>query len=236
MTDIGEGVAIPGVPEKDKPLFDCDWTKCKKTHGKKPIYPKGGTVKRNGSYEADWIGAGLEPWELRGPGKDSGATLEEFRSETPAAAYAVTAAALRYPKYHTQKHHLISVNLLTGVKDLSKNAELVGYDVNHKKNGICLPSYVVDIVQHDLQCHRGSHPKALYNDKVKPLLANLERRCLEYCELDTDGDVERQAALVADLNRLSQRIKAKIESWTWLLRKNAPIERAQSKTRYNNLK
>lgn len=237
MTEIGESIAIPGMPSSDKetPLVQCDWKNCNKAHEKKPGYPKGGTVERNGSYESDWVKAKLEPWDVYGAGKDSRATLEDYREETPAAKYAVTAAAMTHPEYHTQKHHLISVNLFDSVKDLSKNAELIGYDVNHKNNGICLPSYIVDIVRHDLQCHRGSHPKALYNDKIKPLLANMERKSLEYCKMDSDGDGESQAMLMDELNKLSQFIELRVKNWMWLLRKNALKERVQSKTRYKNL-
>lgn len=236
MTQVGEGVAIPGLTSEVKEkLHSCDWTTCKKNHQKKPAYPKGGTVARNGSFKSDWVKARLEPWEVYGNGKDSRAELFEYREETPAAKYATTAAAMKHPEYHTQKHHLISVNLFDGVKKMGKNAELIGYDANHKKNGICLPSYKLDIIQHDLQCHRGSHPKALYNDKIKPLLANLERKSLEYCETDQDGTIERQAMLIDNLNRISDRIKLKIKSWTWLLRKDALVERKQSKERYQNL-
>jgi hypothetical protein len=228
MTQVGEGVAIAGPASKQTKLVGCDWNKCKKNHTNSITYPGGGSVVRNGSYEEDWIGAHLEPWELRGSGTDSKATLQEFRKETPAAKYAVTAAALKFPAYHTQKHHLLSVNFFDGVKALAHNAELVGYDVNHKNNGICLPSYVLDIVQHDLQCHRGSHPKALYNEKAKALLTNLEIRCVKYCETDESGDRSNQLHLMEDLNELSRRVAAKIVSWKWLLRKNALNERQQS--------
>lgn len=236
MTEVGEAVAIPGAPAKEEQLVDCEWKKCKKTHEKKPSYPKGGTVKRNSSYKADWVKANLEPWQVHGSGKDSKATLAEYQKETPAASYAIAASKLKHPEYHTQKHHLISVNLFDGVSSLSANAKLVGYDANHKNNGICLPSYVLDIVQHDLQCHRGSHPKALYNDKLKPLLANLDKRCQTYCLADSAGDGQGQAALLEDLNRISRRAENKIKQWAWLLRKNAKAERTQSKERYKGLR
>lgn len=233
MTQVGEGIAVAVGNQTN--TVDCVWKDCKKNHTKSVNYPKGGKVTRNGTYEANWVSAGLEPWVLKGPGKNSKSSLAEYRTETPAAAYAVTAAALSYPEYHTQKHHLLSVNFFDGVKKLAHNAELVGYDVNHKNNGICLPSYVIDIVQHDLQCHRGSHPKALYNDKVKALLTNLELRCIKYCEMENEGGVDNQKQLINDLNTLSERVASKITTWKWLLRSNALAERVSSQARYQSL-
>lgn len=238
MTQIGEGIAVTVIApnaNNEENLFKCEWKQCLTNHINKPDYPNDGDTNRNGTYETDWIKAGLEPWELYGPGKDSKAILTDYRNETPSAQYAVSAAALKHPKYHTQKHHLISVNLFDNVSILSHNAKLAGYNVNHKNNGICLPSYVIDIIQHNLQCHRGSHPKALYNDKIDPLLTNLEQKCIKYCEMDIDGNLEKQKKLIDDLNRLSNRIQQKLKSWEWLVRKNALAEREESYKRYENL-
>jgi hypothetical protein len=235
MTEVIEGVAVALDTSKPENLQKCDWKNCEKTHTKSISYPSGGTVDRNSSYASAWASAGLEPWKLYGDGTDSRAKLPDFRKETPAAAYAVSAAALKHPEYHTQKHHLISINLFKSVADLSHNAKLIGYDVNHKKNGSCFPSYVADIVRHDLQCHRGRHPKLLYNDNVDPLLRAIEKRCLAYCELDVDGDTTRQQDLIDDLNRLSARCYNQIRAWKWLLRSAAIAERAQSRARLAGL-
>jgi hypothetical protein len=133
-----------------------------------------------------------------------------------------------HPAYHTQKHHLISVNLFDNVPKLSHDAKLIGYDVNHKNNGVCLPSYVADIVQHDLQCHRGSHPNNEYNVHITPLLREIENRCVTYCESDKAGEVAGQHKLMGDLNRLSRRIEGNIRTWKWLLRSDAKNERKQA--------
>jgi hypothetical protein len=237
MTQIGESinVVLSLGGDQDPTLHACDWQDCQKNHCKKIAYPEGGSVTRNSTYESAWVSAGLEPWVLRGAGNNSCATLADYRSETPAAQYAVTAAALVHPMYHTQKHHLLSVNFFDTVKKLAHNAKLVGYDVNHKNNGICLPSYVVDIVQHDLQCHRGSHPKVLYNDKVKALLKNMEKKCIKYCQGATDGSKDVQLQLLDRLNDLARHVEGKITSWQWLLRSNALDERQQSKNRFQQL-
>jgi len=229
MSELGEGAAV--AQDKNPTLQKCEWKQCKKTHNRQITYANTGSVKRSSTYESDWVNAGLEPWKLHGPGRDSGADIREYREETPAAKYADTAAGLKYPEYHTQKHHLISVNLFSNVSKLSHNAKLIGYDANHKNNGICLPSYIVDIVQHDLQCHRGPHPKPLYNDKIDPLLRNLEIKCLGYCELDVSGKISLQKNLLDDLNGLSNRVAKKIKDWKWLLRKNALAERSKSHAR-----
>lgn len=234
MTQVTLQVAVGVIVEDEPELFQCEWKDCpeKKVHRKKPDYPGGGTVARNSSYSSNWVSAGLEPWVKYGPGKDSKATLIDYRGETKKAAYAVTAAALEHPEYHTQKHHLISVNLFKNVSKLSHDAKLVGYDVNHKNNGICLPTYKIDIIRHDLQAHRGSHPNNHYNLKIEPLLEKLEEACIKYCELDIDGDTESQKELVEDLNRLSRRIEVQIKAWKWLLRKEATTERAESIATY----
>ena len=232
MTELKEktgGKAKAGKPPK---TVDCDWKVCKKTHAKKISYPNNGKIARSSTYRTAWVAAKLEPWEKHGNGIDSEATLTDYRAETPAAAYAVTAAALKYPEYHTQKHHLISVSLFKPVSKLSHNAKLIGYDVNHKNNGSCFPSYVADIVRHDLQCHRGGHPKLLYYDHIDPLLRAMEKRCIEYCEADLNCNTESQKDLIDDLNRLSTKCYGQIKAWKWLLRSNAIAERAQSKARY----
>jgi len=228
--NVAPGIIISG--QDNKPKHKCDWKDCSETHEKKISYPEGGTVSRNSSYEKDWVSAKLEPWEKYGPGLNSKATLSDYSAETPKAKYRFNAAAMNHPAYHTQKHHLISVNLFGNVTKLSHDAKLIGYDVNHKNNGICLPTYVIDIIQHDLQCHRGSHPNNLYNSKITPLLRNLEKICIRYCKVDSSCDAEPQKNLTDDLNALSRRIEMQIKTWKWLLRKDAINERQKSNDLY----
>lgn len=234
MTQVGEDVQVglmtdpasPPVPKK------CDWKKCKTNHTQDIAYPAGGTVDKSGGYADDWVGANLEPWKKYGDGCDSLARRPDFLAETPGASYVSTASALKHPQYHTQKHHLVSVKLFKDVPDLSYNCKLVGYDVNHKNNGVCLPSYVVDIVRHDLQCHRGNHPNSLYYDHLSPLLSDMEARCVRYCHGDFDGNMTVQKTLVDELDRLSRRTEGQIKAWKWLLRSAAAQERIDSKAAY----
>jgi HNH/ENDO VII superfamily nuclease len=236
--EIGEAVAPPGLPpqsENRKPVA-CDWQDCMTNHDKKVAYPNNGVLDRSSGFAAAWVGAGLEPWKKYGDGTDSHATLKEYVGETPGAAYATTAAALKHPQYHTQKHHLISINLFKNVAKLTHNATLIGYDVNGVPNGVCLPSYKLDIVRHDLQAHRGSHPNNLYNSKIQPLLEELETRSTGYCKPELTGECEFQKRLLEDLQRLSRKIEGRIKSWQWLLRSDAVNERKEAYDRLEAVK
>jgi hypothetical protein len=171
--EIGEAVAPPGLTADDsdnEKRVACDWQDCTTNHEKKVAYPGNGVLERSSGFAAVWVAADLEPWNKYGDGTDSLATLQEYRGETENAAYAVTAAAMKHPEYHTQKHHLISIKLFDNVTKLKHDAGLIGYDVNAVPNGMCLPSYKLDVVRHDLQAHRGPHPNNLYNSKDQPLL------------------------------------------------------------------
>lgn len=236
---MGESVAPPGVAMEDSDDSEpvgCDWQDCLTNHEQVVEYPGGGTLARSSGFADAWVAAGLEPWERYGDGTDSLATEAEYRGETPNAQYVTTAAAMVHPEYHTQKHHLISINLFRNVAKLSHNATLVGYDVNAASNGICLPTFTLDIVRHDLQAHRGSHPNNLYNSRIQPLLEDLEQRSSRYCEPETTGACEFQLRLLGDLERLSRRVESRIRAWQWLLRSNAPTERQEAYARLARLR
>lgn len=232
--EAGENVAPPGAAQTqsdDSKPVECDWKDCLVNHAQKVPYPKGGKLERSSGFAAVWVAANLEPWKLYGDGTDSMPTAPEYRAETPAASYVATAAAMKHPEYHTQKHHLISINLFNNVAKLKSNATLVGYDVNAPANGICLPSYTLDIVRHDLQAHRGSHPNNLYNSKIQPLLEDLEQRSAKYCEPEKDGAYEFQKKLLGDLDRLSRKVESRVRAWDWLLRSDATAERTEAYAR-----
>ncbi len=139
-----------------------------------------------------------------------------------------------YPEYETQKHHLIPENILLSFKSLSHNAKLAGYRINTPENGICLPYYVIDIVQHDLQCHRGNHPSkgvGSYGWEVRSALEKVEQKAENYCRDDkTTNSVSNQ--LINKLNELSKMFDVQINSWQLLLRKRAHEERMESKNSF----
>jgi hypothetical protein len=231
--EIGEAVAPPAMPPQSNTTepVACDWKDCTTNHEKKVPYPNNGKLDRSSGFASAWVAAGLEPWTIYGDGTDSRATLNEYVTETPGAAYAHAAASMKHPEYHTQKHHLISINLFKNVAKLKHNATLIGYDVNGVPNGICLPSYKLDIVQHDLQAHRGSHPNNLYNAKIQPLLEELETRSTEYCKPELAGECEFQQRLLGDLERLSRKVENRVKAWRWLLRSDALAERTDAYAR-----
>lgn len=237
--EIGESVAPPGLaqtPSEDSKPVGCDWQDCLTNHAQKVPYPEGGKLDRSSGFAAAWVAAGLEPWTKYGDGIDSMATASDYRAETPGAAYVSTAAAMKHPEYHTQKHHLVSINLFKNVAKLKHNATLIGYDVNAPANGICLPSFTLDIVRHDLQAHRGSHPNNLYNSKIQPLLEDLEQRSAKYCEPEKSGACEFQKRLLGDLDRLSRRVESRVRAWDWLLRSDAVAERTSAYARLERLR
>jgi hypothetical protein len=237
IEQVKVATVMPGKDEDEKKdeLVSCEWKDCKKTHAKKPSYPKNGVLSRSSGFADAWVSAGLEPWDKYGDGVDSFAGLSDYREETPKAAYARTAAAMKHPKYHTQKHHLISINLFKNVPKLKHDAKLVGYDVNAASNGVCLPTYVADIVRHDLQAHRGSHPNNLYNSKIQPLLKKAEEDCLKFCKVDREGNGENQRRLLDKLERISRTTESRIKQWKWLLRSDALAERERSRARLASL-
>lgn len=228
--------------EENPNLVDCDWETCEKKHRSKPSYKGGGTVEKSSSYADKWVNADLEPWKRHGsginasPGLSPQQLLQEYRAETPSAEYAPGASKMTHPEYHTQKHHLLSAKLFTPRSKLKHNIELSGWDINGVPNGACLPTYTIDIVRHDLQCHRGNHPNSLYYDNLDPLLKDLEDVCVRYCVPDESGAATpQQDRLVRALDTLSARTYDMVKAWEWLLRSDAVNERASSNARYNAL-
>lgn len=223
------------LEEKEKKKFKCDWKNCEGGHktniNKK--YSRNGSINKGKStsgeeYENEWVSVGLEPWVKNGGyGADPMMTREDYEAEFPKGVKPRTAGlidkAMKSPKkYVTQKHHIISVGLFKNFSNLSNNAELIGWNVNDKTNGICLPYFTGDIVRHDLQCHRGQHP-ALYNKNLSAMLRKLEKKCLKYCN-------NNQRELVSKLDMYSKRVEGHILNWTegWFIRASAEKERALS--------
>lgn len=121
--------------------------------------------------------------------------------------------------YTTQYHHVVSVNLV-GARDdgkfkkLAFNLGLVGWNINNKDyNGINLPYFREDLIWHDLQPHRGSHPEKEYNEVVNDELAALERDCLKYCKNAKNTNAE---LLIEEMNTLCQNLRNKILRWDGL--------------------
>ncbi|WP_298776495.1 AHH domain-containing protein [uncultured Shewanella sp.] len=220
--------------EDEDKTHKCDWKDCKGKH-KKPIhYPNNGVIKRDNVFAKKWVKAGLEPWVIYGAGKDTKATKEEYQSITKKMSDVNKAVNMQHPEYPTQKHHLISIKLFNNVLKLKHNAKLAGYDVNHHKNGICLPAFKFDIAQHDLQCHRGNHSNDHYYDKIAPYLKDIEKEIKKSCKNKNDYKQQSQE-VISELNELSNDIKKNIISWKYLLRKKALEERELAIERIENI-
>jgi len=82
-----------------------------------------------------------------------------------------------------------------------------------------LPFYTADVVWHDLQFHRGSHPK--YNDLVSKKANEIQEACREYCKT---GD---QMKIWHEIEGCVQRFRKKILNWTIPLHGNS--ENARTK-------
>lgn len=232
MTQIALGAAgDAGVLLESKEPVGCKWKKCRENHVNKPSYPNDGVLSYNSTYKDDWVSAGKEPWILYGDGIDTKGNYAEYKNETPNANYLTNAASMVHPQYHTQKHHLIPVKSLDAFSILKHDAKLIGYDINHSNNGVCLPTYTLDIARHDLHRHRGRHSMKTYKAEVANLLRSVEKRCKNYCVLDVNGEIQQQKRLIEELDRQSARIHSLVKNWRLLLSSNALVYRNQSNAR-----
>jgi hypothetical protein len=239
MTQIGEGVTVAlALPPASSTIYNCEW-RCApgqkgphdaKWHLKQPPYPKGGRNDRDEGAPGTWKDSDhLVPWLY--PSKDDGInSLHTDRDYH--IARGKPASAYPYPEYATEGHHLISCDLFkeSEYPELVHNALLMGYDINCKENGFHVPAFVVDIVCHDLQHHASSHswsaPAPLEYDldeKVAPLLTQLQERCYRYCTADPEGSAEAQKRILADLHRTSDVVRGKLKRWRWYLTKIAKM-------------
>jgi hypothetical protein len=118
--------------------------------------------------------------------------------------------------YPVQGHHLIPVSIFSQTPKLKRNIELIGWDVNSKENGLFLPVFAPDMLRHDLQIHRGPHPKR-YKESIEFELTEIESECLNHCKTGN------QKQLIKRLNKLSNRIYLKVKNWDpkYLLREDS---------------
>ncbi len=211
------------VAEKDKEekTYPCAWNEqCNVKHPKKIEYPNEskGVVKR-GKYTGDW----QMPWDENGSGeKSANITIDHYKREVKKKRIADAEAMFGTNAYPVDNHHLIPISPFGKRKKLKHNAKLVGWDINHSDNGICLPYFVTDIFRHDLQCHRTSHPN--YSKIVERDLIALEKECLSYCSKGT------QENLLTDLKKSSDRYKRLMKKWKMLLRATAKADEKKSYT------
>ena len=189
--------------------IDCKWHDCKK-HQSPVIYPGKGVLKR-GSLSS-WP----HPSEKPGlPAQTTKITDEDFFRQKDGTKKRENVSANNY-KY--QRHHVIPVQVFNSLSDLKKDLEFLGYNINiHAENGICLPFRIKDLVWHDLQYHRGSHP--IYTAKVKKRVEDIMSVCESLCE---DG---RQAELWDYISSEVELCIEEIINWELLIHPAAGVER-----------
>jgi hypothetical protein len=242
LSEMGEG------EEEEEKLYTCEWKDCEGNHTSdiNKDYPRDAVLKRGKAksgeeYADEWINNGLEPWvvnksQKHDPNADWDVYKDDLQPKDPVKdqnKYFIdlNVELSKKGQYVTQKHHLISQHFFTSstFADLAKNCELIGYNINEKENGICLPYFVPDIVRHDLQCHRGHHGFTQYNDNVGILLTDTQKDSIELCGTDN------QEELITSLNELSEKIKSHILKWNvgWEVRSKAHKNRSEAYARIN---
>lgn len=207
-----------GDEEEKEELHSCEWKDCNGKHPKKIDYPNDGCVTR-GKYTGKW----KSPWEGGAGATSNEVTVAHYEAETGKATSLAEAKSLfGTGKYVTNNHHLIPIAAMAKFPKLSHNAQLVGFDINDGKYGICLPYFITDIFRHDLQSHKTNHPN--YSKKVVHILKKFDKKCKTYCHND------EQDQLRSDLDELAELIREYLVTWdhAWLLRKSAVNDRQQS--------
>lgn len=195
MTYAGQMVSRAGATQgkvNDKP---CKWKVCKEKH--KIKYRDDGIVTRRA------LGEWIKPYMI----------YDKVYRIAPMGR-----SKRRAENYATRKHHVIPVKVFKGLPNIKRNLKLLGYDINNEiLNGMTLSFYTADLVWHDLQFHRGSHPK--YDNKVKDELKGIEDKCSTYCK------DEIQMTLWTEIDKSVKDFREKILNWKWLLHGNSKIQR-----------
>lgn len=122
--------------------------------------------------------------------------------------------------YWYQRHHIVPGNMRKKLKKLFHNLKLMGWNINgYPGNYMPLPTLDVDIVWHDLQSHRGCHPK--YDIEMYAMLESLQTDSLSFCknaEANTKGSLHPKH-LINELNENIDFAAEMILNWdpAWLL-------------------
>lgn len=118
-----------------------------------------------------------------------------------------------------EAHHLICSEAMDD-DDWSDYCTQFGYDINHKNNGVMLPNLMALACQLHVALHRSNHAKGMaegmpYPKKVKIDLGEYEK------DIKAGKFCENPRALVDALDRYSQRILKKIDTFRWTITADA---------------
>lgn len=193
------------------PKYGCAWKDCKgDPHPSKVDYKdqEQGCTER-GTYVGNWP----EPFHILTPSYTNFGVQEGCFKGLCSRRYVGVVQSNR-DHYETQNHHVIPVASIQSFTRLTHNLKLIGWNLNDGiSNGICLPYFREDSIWHDLQPHRGSHPR-IYTDDVKESLKPLETECLVYCqEAEKEDSKVDQQTLKKDINKLVETIRNRILNW-----------------------
>lgn len=114
-----------------------------------------------------------------------------------------------------EAHHLICSEAMDD-DDWSEYCMKFGYDINHQNNGVMLPNLMELACQLHVALHRSNHAKGMaegmsYPKKVKIDLGEYEK------DIKAGKFCENPRALVGALDRYSQRILKKIDTFRWTI-------------------
>lgn len=196
----------------------CDWKSCSgNPHAIKPQYPD----RKYGCPDKKPIKNDIHPSLYNKWGRKDGMAYIPYRTTKQGKG-------IFFHNYRFQRHHVIPGNMKKKVPDLFHNLVLMGWDLNSPNfNCLNLPWYDKDIVWHDLQPHRGSHPK--YDSEVLNLLFQLEQDCLEFCKNSEAGDknLETTESLITLIDGIVSLLIEYLLNWEtdWILLSTSPAKR-----------
>lgn len=177
----------------------CRWKACAKKHKFNIKYDNNGVVKRTA----------LGNWAHPSSICTYKIVCKKARIVYKQGKYKNCNSSTAY-NYPIQKHHVIPCAVIKVLPRIKHNLKLLGYDINNEGlNGISLPAKPEDIVWHDLQFHKGSHP--MYNDEVEKDLKDLEAKCEHFCKTDD------QMKLLQEIDKKVAKYRSKIIKWVWPL-------------------
>ncbi len=208
----------------------CEWAGCKTKHDEKPTYELevDGVVER-GPYEGGWF----QPFLIDLPSyKNHGVKEGENRNLVSTRYKDIKNSSCAH--YSTQNHHVIPVDVLDSMKKIKENLKKLGWNLNNGiLNGICLPYFKEDYIWHNLQPHRGSHPKD-YINKVEVALENVEAACGDFCKGNN------QKNLLSSVNKSVTRIRNGILDWKYKIHRPETLNKWKgeviSRKKYTNKK
>lgn len=146
----------------------CGWQDDCQKHKKAVGYPRKGMLDRRPLI--DW------PHPSIGKTKSYKTNIKDKHKRGEFKGQMVTAKNYKY-----QRHHVLPVEVFQNIKPMKKNLKLLRYDINvFAENGICLPFRPQDMMWHDLQCHRGSHPE--YTAIVEQRVQDIMNECGQFCK------------------------------------------------------